>query len=355
MNVVTDYRKGALVAAIAATLGAGAAAPTSSLAHPQGAIVVTTCADSGPGSLRDAVQGDVSGIPIDLTQLSCSTITLTSGAIIALRSLTLTGPGSENLAIDGGHGGAVLVEGAAHATLSIAGMTIRNGYVVDGYGGCIYSAGSVALDDVVVSDCKVAAHGLSPAQHFSGGGIAAKDDVIATNSRILNNLLYVSTANAYGGGISAGINITLVDTTVSGNYLNMIEGFGGGHALTVLGGGFWSPGVARLTRSTISGNTLRAAGLSFGPVAASGRAVIRICSTRPCPTIAHWAPTLTLEAASREACSPTIRRSRGTRATASLVASPVTALVAFTVAFTSLAAPYQATPRNASLVSTETA
>ena len=230
----------------------------------QTSVVVQNCFDSGPGSLRQAVIDDTSGEPIDLTQLSCSTITLSSGAIVASQSLTLTGPGSISLVIDGVHGGAVFVEATAGTTLSIAGMTIRNGYVVNGYGGCIFSAGSVVLDDVVVSDCKVAAHGLSPAQKFSGGAVEAKGDFTATHSRIVDNLLYVSTANAYGGGISAGGNITLIDTTVSGNYLNMTAGFGGGHALVVRGGGFWSPGVARLTRSTISGNTLRGADLTFG-------------------------------------------------------------------------------------------
>ena len=44
-------------------------------------IVVDNCNDSGPGSLRDVVAGAASGDMVDLSELTCSTITLTSGAI----------------------------------------------------------------------------------------------------------------------------------------------------------------------------------------------------------------------------------------------------------------------------------
>lgn len=42
---------------------------------------VVNCDDSGPGSLRDAVASAASGDVIDLSALTCGTITLTSGAI----------------------------------------------------------------------------------------------------------------------------------------------------------------------------------------------------------------------------------------------------------------------------------
>jgi hypothetical protein len=48
-------------------------ATTGRPAAPAGAILVTTCNDGGPGSLRDAYFNAVDGDTIDLTQLACST------------------------------------------------------------------------------------------------------------------------------------------------------------------------------------------------------------------------------------------------------------------------------------------
>src|SRR5450755_4294942 len=74
-----------LSAALAAALGlAIPAAGNSSSIHPSGStLVVTSCADAGPGSLRDFIGQADTGTTIDLSQLPCvdSTITLTSGAI----------------------------------------------------------------------------------------------------------------------------------------------------------------------------------------------------------------------------------------------------------------------------------
>src|SRR5690606_7928345 len=49
---------------------------------PAGSPVVSNCNDSGAGSLRKAVAAAAEGDTIDLTQLSCSFITLTSGEIV---------------------------------------------------------------------------------------------------------------------------------------------------------------------------------------------------------------------------------------------------------------------------------
>jgi Bacterial Ig domain len=252
--VVRPLPMRSLAVCLAVALGAASAAPLSSPLRPQGTIVVTNCSDSGPGSLRDAVQGDTLGVPIDLSQLSCSTITLTSGAIVAFQPLTLIGPGSSNLSIDGNHHDAVFVEGAAGATLSVQGMTVQNGYVI-GYGGCIFSAGPVVIDDVIVTGCDVAAHGVVPGQVFTGGGIEARGNFTATDSRIVGNALNVSTAFARGGGIHVGGDATLVNTTVSENLVNVIASFGLGNYEFADGGGMFVEGNVWMTRSTISDNT----------------------------------------------------------------------------------------------------
>ena len=70
-----------------------------------GAIqAVGNCNDSGAGSLREAVTAATDGDTIDLTALTCSTITLPSGAIeIKAKDLTLQGPGQDKLRVSGNH------------------------------------------------------------------------------------------------------------------------------------------------------------------------------------------------------------------------------------------------------------
>jgi len=262
--IVPALSKRSLAACLATALGVSGTASAAELAHAPEAIVVTSCADGGPGSLRDAVQGDTSGVPIDLSHLSCSTITLTTGAIEATRSLTLIGPGATSLTIDGNHQGAVIVEAAIHARLSIQGMTVQNGYVVNGYGGCLFSAGPIILDDVVVTGCKVAAHGIAPGQQFSGGGIEARGDFTATDSRIVNNALEVSVASAHGGGIRTTYNATLINTTISDNAVDMLASFGTGYYEFAEGGGLFAEGNVTMMRSTISNNTAHSEAASGG-------------------------------------------------------------------------------------------
>src|SRR5664279_5748816 len=74
-----------LSAALAAALGLVIPAVDSSSVQPSVStvMVVTSCADAGPGTLRDVVGMAPPGTTIDLSQLPCtdSTVTLTSGAI----------------------------------------------------------------------------------------------------------------------------------------------------------------------------------------------------------------------------------------------------------------------------------
>jgi len=65
----------------------------------QGTIVVENCDDSGPGSLRSALDSAVDGDAIDLTQLVCSTITLESALDVSVGDLVILGPGSGSLSL----------------------------------------------------------------------------------------------------------------------------------------------------------------------------------------------------------------------------------------------------------------
>src|SRR4029079_19701091 len=63
---------------------------------------VTNCNDDGPGSLRAVIAGSASGDTVDLSALTCSEISLETGSIsVRVDTLTLDGPDSRRLAIDG--------------------------------------------------------------------------------------------------------------------------------------------------------------------------------------------------------------------------------------------------------------
>jgi len=95
-----------LTAGILLGLGLIGSASASTPAPQANTIVVQNCNDNGSGSLRAAVAAAASGDIIDLTQLACTRITLTTGQItVPLTSLTLNGPGPDQLNIDGNSGG----------------------------------------------------------------------------------------------------------------------------------------------------------------------------------------------------------------------------------------------------------
>ena len=65
-------------------------------ALPGNIIVVTNTNDSGPGSLRDALDAANDGDTIDATGVS-GTILLTSGELQITHNVTINGPGAGNL------------------------------------------------------------------------------------------------------------------------------------------------------------------------------------------------------------------------------------------------------------------
>lgn len=184
---------------------------------------VTNCNDGAPapaGSLRWAVQsidpmsaGDI----IDLTTLSCSTITLTAGAITDKgRPLTMNGPTDHTLTIDGNHAGRVLVHnGSSTVPMTINDLTIANGsYALGLYGGaCIYSYGKLVLSHTTVIGCKLTSTGSK------GGGIYAHGNLELRQSTLSGNRIDAVTGSSTGGaGAFVRGNLYVTQSTVSNNY-----------------------------------------------------------------------------------------------------------------------------------------
>ena len=86
-------------------------------------ITVTNTNDSGPGSLRQALRDANDGDTI--TSQSPGTITLTSGGLPINKNITISGPGADQLSIDGNQ--TILVFGVFNGkAATISGLTVRN-------------------------------------------------------------------------------------------------------------------------------------------------------------------------------------------------------------------------------------
>ncbi|MDN5924819.1 MAG: hypothetical protein L0H70_07460 [Xanthomonadales bacterium] len=181
-------------------------------------LPVTNCHDDGPGSLRAVVTAAADHDTVDLSALTCSSITLSSGAIaVGVDNLTLQGPGAARLAIDGGgldrvffdrHGGDLIFRDLTirHGTIHLTTLGITGG-------ACIADAGYLTLERSVVRDCIASAEGV------------------------------------YGGGVNAGV-LTMLESTITGN---TAYGDSPGTGTAASGGGAYAV-YAYLTDSTITGN-----------------------------------------------------------------------------------------------------
>ena len=127
-------------------------------AHPTTTFLVTSCDDAGPNTLREAAAAAVSGDTIDLSTLSCSTISLTSGSI-NVTDVTLVGPGQSllNINASGNSYNSVFYHFSSGGSLLIEDVTISGAKYTgpNGNGGCIWSNGDVALSSATVTGCEV--------------------------------------------------------------------------------------------------------------------------------------------------------------------------------------------------------
>ena len=87
-------------------------------------IIVTNTNDSGPGSLREALADANDGDTINFAVTG--TIGLTSGQLLVDKNVTISGPGSASLAVDGNATSRVFHIGPGKI-VSISGLTLTNG------------------------------------------------------------------------------------------------------------------------------------------------------------------------------------------------------------------------------------
>ncbi len=228
--------------------------PASASAQPR-VLTVANCADDdSAGSLRTAVELALSGDTIDLSQLTCSTISLSQGALkAALDDLTLIGPGADRLTLDGGNHDRILLHPAS-GTLTIDGLTIAHGRfdAVDndiGFGGCVATGADLVLRNSVIRDC------LAVGVGSYGGGVLS-GYLTMSNSTISGSTAFgdhpTNGTAAYGGGVFA-YGVRILDSTISGNRAIGTDNAPLSH-WEIGGGLFIARNGGSIERSTISDN-----------------------------------------------------------------------------------------------------
>jgi hypothetical protein len=263
-----------------------------------GTINVTNLNDSGPGSLRQAIQDAAAGdlVSINLT----GTLNLTSGALVVGKDLLIEGPGARTLTVARSGSTKFRIMHVTGGAVYVANVTITNGDASTnalGGGAFLVDAGSSLTLDYSAVTNNTAGNMPGGAILNNGGSVTVRFDTISANqasvggaienngqagpaftsvveSTIANNTASTtSTVNGGGGGIDNNHGtITLDSCTISGNSSDTGNpSLGGGGVQNVSGS------AATVVNTLIAGNTTSQVGADVnGAFTSNGFNLIRI-------------------------------------------------------------------------------
>ena len=213
----------------------GAKRNTSDIGAYSIGIQVTTTADSGAGSLRQAII-DANTTPgndyigFNLTGASPYTITLSS----ALPNIV-----NASTAITGGTAGALTINGPSASSLTISGDNGNAGRNFNIFN--VNAGGNLAIFSTTVSGAQTSG---------TGGAFNNLGTLTVTNSIISGN----STSNN-GGAFNNSGTLTVNNSTISGNSTTVVSTYGGAIA---------NSGTLNISNSTLSNNSAFPSGTSGG-------------------------------------------------------------------------------------------
>ena len=200
--------------------------------------VVTSTADSGAGTLREAIANVCSGttITFNIAGPGPHTITLTSGELAVAKNMTIKNNSGESVTVSGNNLSRVFnINSGFSAT--IIGLTISGGNAANGGGvsnnGTLTVINSTLSGNTATSD---------------GGGISSS--ATATSLTLINTTISGNTANGFGGGVDvlAGT-ATIINTTITNNHGDNDNTAGGG-----AGGLRNQGGTVTLHNTIVAGN-----------------------------------------------------------------------------------------------------
>jgi hypothetical protein len=224
---------------------------------------VTNTADSGAGSLRDAIAAAADGGTIQFdTALNGQTINLTSGELLIDKSIAIRGSMIVQRSTAGGAPPFRIFHVTPGHTVVIHGLTIRGGFSHESGGGVFNDQATLTLSYCAVEGNYSGGSG--------GGGIynLGPGATLTVLSSTVNGNLN-SGVDFGSGGAGAGINsngtLTITNSSISGNSVTASPPRPG------LAGGIFSVGPLEITNGTISGNT---GGYDGGGIVSSGPTTI---------------------------------------------------------------------------------
>jgi predicted outer membrane repeat protein len=234
---------------------------------PASFLVTNLLDDNSPGSLRKAVNDSNNGNGPDTIKFKAGltgTIVL-NGSLAFDEGITIKGPGSSKLTIDGGGVDRVFVFSNVQTDdpISVSGLTVTNGLAAEGAG--IFSTEPLSLTDVKITGNHSPLNGS-----INGCGIWAHIDgnIVLKNSEISHN---GSGVTFFGGGAdlaTTGGKIVISGTTVNGNHASRAGGL-----FVTLGGATTSLSIDHSTFTNNSGDA--DVGGALRVVSAGGAVVVK--------------------------------------------------------------------------------
>ena len=201
-------------------------------------ITVTSTADDGTGTLRQAVRDAVAGDVIRFAPSTNGTpIVLEDDRIVVNKSIQIIGNGMDQTILSGGSEVRIFsIDGSS--TVQISKLTIRDGFAAIGGGVRVRANSTLRMESVIIREC--AASGASATQ--GGGGIYNQGSVFLTRVMITDNTALGT--NGSGGGILNGPGgfIQVALSFITNNQANRagggIEDASGGMDESVVGSSF---------------------------------------------------------------------------------------------------------------------
>jgi len=228
------------------------------LGHFVGAatITVTNSADSGTGSLRQALATAQNGDTIVFNLSLPATISLTSAELVINASIGIIGPGPSLLTVARAQNAPSfpIFRVTRDHTVVIQGMTMTNGSTGSGFGGAgIYNDHS----NLTLNNCALINNAVD--HRVSGGAITSNGELSGSASLTINNSILAGNSVApsgtatFGGaifnyGIHGSATLIINNSTISNNYA-----FQGG-GLFNDGGVTGSSATVTISNSTFTGN-----------------------------------------------------------------------------------------------------
>ncbi len=234
-----------------------------------GTLVVSNADDSGPGSLRAALEQANAFAPTADTVVfdptffaTPRTITLTEDLPVS-DSVSILGPGADKLTLNGAGAYRVFtIDSPARLNVTLAGLRLTGGHPV--YSPSFPGGGAIFVrdDTVTVRDCVIEGN----TSDFTGGAITVSSGGSLT---LQGSTVRGNTSLSEGGGLwlSGAAALTVSNSTIVSNTAN---GGNGGGGIRITGG------TAAVTNSQVINNTTTGSG---GGIYASGTDVTIRAST----------------------------------------------------------------------------